>query len=701
MTSEPAPVEGARRFRVGVDTGGTHTDLVVIDSATRRMHTHKVPSTLDDLTEGILDGLDQAIGAIGAERRAVEHFVYATTMVTNLIVEGVDAPVGLIATEGFRDVLEIARASRKPHIYDIQWRPPRPLVPRPLRIGVRERISHAGEVIEPLDEAGARAAIRQLRQAGCVSIAVCLLHAYANPAHERRIAALAAEDAPEIDVSLSSDIVREFREYERSSTTSLNAYVKRPLGRHLATLSAALEARGVPASPFIMRGNGGISTFRVAAQTPVAITHSGPMGGIIGGTAIAEACGISDIITLDMGGTSADVSLVLGGSPVLTTRGKLGAYPLLLPMLDLVTIGAGGGSIAHVDAGGAMRVGPRSAGARPGPACYGQGGTEPTVTDANLHAGRLNPGYFLAGRRQLDTALAETALRERLAKPLGIGVDAAAIGILAIAEAHMVNAIKVISVDRGHDPREFTLVGFGGAGPLHSMRLAEELGIHRVLIPPAPGNVSCMGLLAAHVRHDHALTRMILLGTAEPEAIAADLAEMALRATGDLEREGVPPDRRQLLATLDLRYQGQNYELGLPVAPDRLDAAELAALSERFHAEHERVYGYRLPGRAVQLVNLRIAAIGRVAQLAWPEVGTRKAPLAEAGRRNLLLPDGRVEAPVHRVQDLFAEDTIAGPAVVEYPGSTLFIPPGWTATFDRMRNAHLLHASAAGRETGR
>ncbi|HVL73126.1 MAG TPA: hydantoinase/oxoprolinase family protein, partial [Beijerinckiaceae bacterium] len=569
--------EKRARLRIGIDTGGTHTDLVLIDSESGAVVTHKVPSTVHDLTEGILDGIDAAVAESGLAQAEVERFVYATTMVTNLIVEGVEAPVGLITTDGFRDLLEIGRASRKPHIYDIQWRPAKPLVPRPLRKGVRERVAHDGAVLEPLDEEHALAALRALRDAGCTSVAVCLLHAYANPAHERRIAELAARECPELDVSLSSAIVREFREYERVSTTSLNAYVKRPLGRHLASLADALAARGVSAAPFIMRGNGGISTFEVAAQTPVGITHSGPMGGILGGTAVAAACGITDVITLDMGGTSADVSLVRGGKPVLTTRGKLGEYPLLLPMLDLVTIGAGGGSIAAVDGGGALRVGPRSAGARPGPACYGRGGTEPTVTDANLFAGRLNPDYFLAGQRRLDPALAERALQERVAGPLGMEIGEAAIGILSIAESHMVNAIKLISVDRGVDPRDFTLVGFGGAGPLHSLRLAEQLGITRVLIPPAPGNLSSMGLLTADVRHDFVLTRVARLSDLRPEALADDLAAMISEAEDAMAREGVPDERRSLMGSADLRYQGQNYELNLPLSA-AIDEALLAGL---------------------------------------------------------------------------------------------------------------------------
>jgi len=682
--------------RIGVDTGGTHTDLVLIDDAGAALLTLKVPSTLGDLSDGILDGLGRILEEGGAAPSAVDRFVYATTMVTNLIVEGVDAPVGLVTTQGFRDVLEIARASRKPHIYDINWRPARPLVPRHRRLTVPERIDFAGKVVTPLDEDAVRAAFAEFAAAGVTSVAVCFLNAYANPVHERRVAEIAAEGWPDIDVSLSSAIVREFREYERMSTTGLNAYVKRPITRHLTRLDQQLRGRGVESAPFIMRGNGGISTFAVAQELPVAVTHSGPMGGIVGGTAIAEACGIKDIITLDMGGTSADVSLVSQGKPVLTTRGKLGPYPLLLPMLDLVTIGAGGGSIAWLDQGTALRVGPRSAGAMPGPACYDQGGADPTVTDSNLLAGRLNPGYFLGGLRKLRTDLAEKALVEKVAGPLGMSLQDAALGVLAIAESHMVNAIRLISVDRGLDPRDFTLVGFGGAGPLHTLRLAEELSIDRVLIPAAPGNVSAMGLLAADVRHDLARTQVTALEQVDPDTLAAGFAEMLQEAEALLAREGVAPERRISALGVDLRYQGQNYELNLPLSGNGLDQAELDALAKRFHDEHQRVYGYHLPTRGIQLVNLRATAIGRLSVARWPEHRPMGAVASAVGSRRIMLAGGiTAEAPVYRSTELHPEQKISGPAIVEYPGSTLFMPPGWTAVYDRMRNAHLTRGSRA------
>ncbi len=677
--------------RIGIDTGGTHTDLVYVDDAGVGFHTLKVPTTPDDLSRGVLDGLGTILDEAGSTAAAITRFVYGSTLVTNLIIEGGDVAVGLLTTEGFRDVIEIGRASRKLNIYDIHWRPPVPLVPRHLRLDVSERIDHKGGIVTPLNEEAARVALRHLRDAGVESIAICFLNAYANPVHEQRMAALAAEECPDVEISLSSDVVREFREYERMSTTAVNAYVAGPLKRHLDDLAANVSNEGVPATPAIMRSNGGVMTFAAAKRLPVALTHSGPMGGIVGGTAIAAACGIDDIITLDMGGTSADVSLVAGGQPVLTTRGKLGHFPVLLPMLDLVTIGAGGGSIAWVDEGGAMRVGPRSAGSVPGPACYSQGGTEPALTDANLLAGRLNADYFLAGKRGLSLEKSEAAIRERVAEPVGISLGEATMGIMAIAESHMVNAIKLISVERGLDPRDFTLVAFGGCGPLHAARLAEELAISRVLIPAAPGNVSAMGMLAADIRHDLVRTHVRKLQTVDPVALAAEFEELLAQGAGVLNDEGIEGAQRRMMPAVDLRYQGQNYELTLALPGHQGESLALADLTDRFHAEHRRVYGYDLPGRGIQLVNLRLTAFGAMPVMGWPRYAAGQ-PGGPVAQRQVLIADGdAADVPVYRVDDLCPDQEIAGPAVVEYAGSTLFVPGSWTATIDDKRNALLVN----------
>lgn len=677
---------------IGVDTGGTHTDLVL--AGRNKLVTLKVPSTREDLTVGIMAGIEQIVERAGVPRQAVARLVYGSTFVTNLIVEETETRIGLITTSGFRDVLQIGRASRKPDVYDIHWRPAPPLVPRHLRLGVPERINYAGEIVTPLDETVARKVLRELKQAGVQSIAVCLLHAYANPCHERRIAELAQEECPEIPLSLSSSVVREFREYERTSTTCVSAFIKQPTQRHLRALQQALADHQVSATPYIMRGNGGVSTFDLAAQVPIAITHSGVMGGIVGASALAQACRIDKAITLDMGGTSADVSLILDGNPVLTNRSHIGPHPLLAPTLDMVTIGAGGGSIAWIEGGTALRVGPRSAGSSPGPVCYGQGGTEPTVTDANLVAGRLNDNYFLGGARRLDRDLALRAIQTRIAAPLGLTVEEAAMGIISIAEAHMVNAIRLMTVDRGLDPREFTLVAFGGAGPLHAVNLAEALSIRSVLIPPAPGNMSAMGLLSADVRHDYVQT---IVTRITPD-IGARLVEifdgLLAEAQEGLAADRVEPVARRYELSADLRYEGQNYELSLPLAREAL-AQDLNALIERFNAEHRRVYGYNLRNRAVQIVNARVSAIGMTPHASWPEQPVSREPASAVDRRAVLVAaDTRIDTPVYRHDGLGAGQSLIGPAMLEYAGSTLFVPPGWEVALDAMLNAHLLKTGA-------
>lgn len=679
--------------QIGVDTGGTHTDIVLLDRSDGAFHTLKVPTTPQDLSVGILHGVTRILKDAGKNAAGEEvHFHYGTTLVTNIIVEEQDMPVGLLTTAGFRDVLAIGRAVRKPNIYDIHWRPLKPLVPRHLRLGIPERIDHKGRIVTPLDEAAARAQLRELKAQGVAAIAICFLNAYANPEHERRVGELATEEIPGVPVSLSSDVVREFREYERTSTTVLNAFVVAPMVKHLDGLARRLRDEGVRREPFIMRGNGGIMTFNLAKSLPAAVTHSGPVAGIIGGNALAKATGVTNAITFDMGGTSSDVALIADNEPFSTTRGTLAGYPVLLPMLDLVTIGAGGGSIAWLDNGGGLKVGPRSAGSVPGPACYGQGGENPTVTDANLLCGRLNGDFFLNGDRVLRRDLAERAMREKIAGPLGMSVEEAALGVLAIAEAHMVNAIKLVSVQRGIDPRDFTLIGFGGAGPLHAVNLAEAISMEKVLIPAAPGNVSASGLLAAAVRHDLVRTRVEPLASADMDRMSDDYDALVSEAAETLAAEGVQPGDAQVLRSIDLRYRGQAYELTVVLPAGAIDSATLDGLTARFHAEHERIYGYRLDHHGVELVNLRATGTSVPPALPWPVTSAKGGRPVPAGTRRVVhgTAGGASEWPVYRFTEIGSGQSLTGPAIVEYPGSTCVVPPGWSATWDAWRHAHIV-----------
>lgn len=664
-------------WQVGVDTGGTHTDVVLRNRETGHLSTWKVPTTPDDLSDGILRGVLELMEREGVPAGEVETFAYGTTMVTNLIVEEQPVPVGLLTTAGFRDVLEIGRASRKPNIYDIHWRPQPPLVPRHLRLEVTERLMYDGSVHTPLDPASVTAAVAALAQEGVRSIAVCLMHAYANPAHERAVRDIILERQPEMLVSLSSDIVREFREYERTSTTVLNAYVKGPMADHLDRLKAVLAENGLRPNCFIMRGNGGVMGFENGKSTPVAITHSGPVAGIIGGREVGRAAGTSDVITFDMGGTSSDIAVVTGGRPGFTNRGRLANYPVLLPMLDLVTIGAGGGSIAHVDHGGALKVGPRSAGSVPGPMCYGQGGENPTVTDANMVCGRLNPDYFLAGTRSIDPELSHRGIADRIARPLGLTVEAAALGILAIAEAHMVNAIKLATVQRGRDPRASALVGFGGAGPLHAVALADALGMSKVVIPPAPGNVSASGLLSAPVIHDAVMTAIQPVDGLDLDELAARFSALEEVVGAGFATDGVDAASVAMLRSLDLRYVGQSFEMPVDVSdllgsPDARDRVR-----ERFHELHRQQYGYALPSKAIELVNIRVQGASAAPEGFWPRRSVVGAASPADRRRVLFAGAEPAEWPVWRHADLPAGQVLSGPAIVEYPGSTFVLPPSW------------------------
>lgn len=678
-------------LHIGVDTGGTHTDIVLLDCNAGKFHTLKVPTTPEDLSVGILNGVRRVISENGYDDRAAEvAFYYGTTLITNIIVEKQSVRIGLITTEGFRDVLEIGRAVRKPNIYDIHWRPLSPLIPRELRFGVEERIDHKGHIVKPLDEDHVRGRLRELKAQKVQAIAVCLLNGYANPVHEQRIAALAAEECPDIPISLSSDVAREFREYERTSTTALNAFVIAPMKKHLDQLAKRLSSENIESTPFIMRGNGGVMGFELAKKLPAAVTHSGPVAGIVGGNAIARSAGIHDAITFDMGGTSSDVALISDSKPYSTTRGDLAGYPILLPMLDLVTIGAGGGSIAWIDAGGSLKVGPRSAGSVPGPVCYGRGGENPTITDANLVCGRLNGDFFLNGERELRLDLARGAIEAKIAKPLGMTVEEAALGILAVAESHMVNAIKLVSVQRGIDPRNFTLIGFGGAGPLHTVPLAEALGINRVLIPAAPGNVSASGLLSAEIRHDLVRTKVSPLKAVDVEGMEADFAVLVAEAQESLELQDA--DDGQVLRSLDLRYRGQAYELTLPMPATAFDQTLFDQMAASFHEEHERVYGYRLEHHGIEIVNLRATAMGGLPEHPWPVSAMQSGEAIPVAQRAVAYGNDPQASdwPVYRFTQIAAGQTAQGPAIIEYPGSTCVVCPGWTITWDEARHAHIV-----------
>jgi N-methylhydantoinase A len=702
-------------YRLGIDIGGTFTDAILVDEATGATRIAKVPSTPADPSVGFMDAARRILDEAGVRPAALRLVIHGTTVATNAVIEGTSAPCGLLTTEGFRDMLEIARQTR-PSLYDLRFTKPPPLVPRRRSFGIPERLDHTGAVLAPLDEGAVRAAAAALRAEGVAAVAVCFLHSYRNPAHERRAGELLREVFPEALVSLSSEVAPEFREYLRASTTVINAAVQPVAARYLRSIEARLREAGVAAELLVMQSSGGVFSFAAGCERPVFLIESGPAAGVIAAAHLGAGLGRPDLIAFDMGGTTAKASLILGGAPRVTREFEVGAaampgsgrtrgggYPIRTPVVDLVEIGAGGGSIAWVDDGGGLRVGPRSAGADPGPACYGRGGSEPTVTDANLVLGRLSADNFLGGAIRLDVEAARAAIRVRCAEPLGLDVVDAAHAIVEIANVAMTNALRLVSVQRGHDPRRLPLVAFGGAGPLHAARLAAEAGCPEVIVPLSPGTTSALGLLATDLRHDYAATMLARLDALDPPGVEAAFAGLEQEGRATLAREGVPADATRLLRQVDLRYVGQSHELTLPLGDDpaALSAAGLAELAGRFHAEHERVYGTSAPGEPVELVGLRLGAVGKIARPRPRAVPP--GPVDPAGalreRRPVYFAEagGWADCPIYDRYRLLAGMALAGPAVVEELDSTTVIHPGQDAAVDGNGGLLIRVAGEAGR----
>ncbi len=640
--------------------------------------TLKAPTTPSQ-EEGFLAGLERLpTGEIG-------RIVHGTTVATNALLEGKWAVTALITTAGFRDVLEIGRQVR-PSLYDLFCDRPPPLVPREWRLEVPERLDARGRAIHPLDEGAVRELAGRIKAGGIRAVAVVLLFSFLNPAHERRVEKILREEGVEVPISLSCEVLPEFREYERTSTTVMTAALRPVVEGYLSRLSTALTSRGIAAPLLVMRSNGGVAGTGEAARMAASLLLSGPAGGVIGARRVGLAAGFSHLITLDMGGTSADVALIRGGEIALTPGREIAGRPVRLPMVDVHTVGAGGGSIAWIDPGGGLRVGPRSAGAVPGPACYGRGGTEPTVTDAHLLLGHLPANRPLGGLPPLSMGLAGKAVG-RITHALGLPPEKAAWGILEVVGATMERAIRVISVERGHDPREFTLVAFGGAGPLHGAFLARALGIPRVLVPARAGVLSALGLISADLVHTFVRSLVVPLDELSPDRVNGILSGFRRQAEGILGSEGVPPGARKYLPAADLRYRGQAYELTLSL-PDRpLTEGDIRELTEEFHREHGRRYGYAVPGEPVELVNLRLTAVGETEKPELPMVpGKGNVGEAVIERRRVHFGDGWIEAPIYAREGLPAGAEIPGPAVIEGAESTCLVPPGSRAYVDAYGN---------------
>jgi N-methylhydantoinase A len=685
-------------FIVGIDVGGTFTDLTAVDDATGRVVVTKVPSQPRQEAAAVLAGL----AALGIASRDVKRLVHGTTVGTNAVLERRGARVAVLTTAGFRDLIEIGRTRRNiPALFVPTFVRPKPVVERKHRFEVAERLNADGTVLVPLDRPSVERALEAAQAAGAEAIAVCLLHAYVNPEHEHVVADVAKGRLPNVPVSCSADVVAEYREFERFSTTVLNAYLQPLMDRYLTALEERLLASGYAHGVLTVGSSGGMMTTDTARRLPIKTIFSGPAGGVSQACHLGAATGVRDVITYDMGGTSTDVCLVRDLSPVTTSDAMVGAFPVKVPQIDMHTVGAGGGSIAWLDVDGSLQVGPRSAGARPGPACYGLGGTEATVTDANVVLGRIAANRKLGGSITLDPSRAHAAVAA-VAGRMGGGltVPALAEGIVRIAVARMTSSIREISIQRGHDPRDFTLVAFGGAGPMHACAVAGEIGMERVLVPNHPGNFSALGLLASDIKHDDVRTRVGLLRERLP-ALPALFAEMEHAAGRQLEREGFGPESRRLLRSLDLRYRGQAFELNVPVgafpreedgrAGAEAPGLDAPAIEREFHRRHLQTYGHANEAGAVELVNARLTALGVVDKPAALRHRSDARTLEDARieTRAVWFDGAAVTCPVWERDRLPEGARFAGPAIVEEFGATTVVPPGWSGWLDDLGNIRL------------
>ncbi|WP_134742225.1 hydantoinase/oxoprolinase family protein [Nocardioides sp. 503] len=683
------------RIRIGIDTGGTFTDVVAFDEESGEVVTTKTPSTPSNPADGFLEGIEKVLGLLGASGADVAAVSHGTTVATNQLLEGKVDRLGFVTNTGYEAMLEIARQS-VPDGYGNSyfWVKPDRIVPRDLVKGVEGRLDVTGAEVRPFDEAGAREVARWFRDHDVNTLGICFLHSYANADHEERMRAVLAEEHPDCVVSVSSQVLREYREYERAMTTLVDAAVKPRLSAYVSNIKSRLASYGD--LPFyVMKSNGGVLSADEVVHQPITTVLSGPAAGALGAALIAKVAGFDHVLTSDGGGTSTDVSVVIHGEPTLTTEGSVGAFPSKIPMIDVVTVGAGGGSIAWLSPEGTLKVGPQSAGADPGPICYGKGGREVTITDAHVFLGRIPP-HLLGGEIPLDVEAAATGVRA-LAEELGLTPEACAAGVLEISAWNQANALRQVTVKRGLDVRDFTLTTFGGSGSLLLCRLMDVLGVPTVLVPPNPGNVSAFGLLTVDVKNDYVQTHVALADQLEAATVAAIYDDLSAQAARALATEGFAPEQHQFVRTADLRYFGQAFEVRVPVPEGLVDVAVLADVAGAFHAAHRGLYGYDFsadPTQQVEWVNLRVSGIGPIQR---PEI--QRHAVVESGSETGLRPSstterqvcfdasqGYVATPVVQRTALPPGSVVAGPVVIEEFGSTVPIHPGFTARVDAYLN---------------
>lgn len=676
-------------YMIGVDVGGTFTDFSVFNLETGELFHYKDSSTPGDPSRAIVKGVKDVLEIKKAQARDVVYLAHGTTVGTNALIEKKGARVGLITTEGFKDLMEIGNQKR-PSLYDLQAQKPVPLIPSGCNIGVRERIRYDGSVYTPLDEENVRQAVRQLKQYGVQAIAVCTLFSFINPAHENRIKEIIAEEYPEVYTTISSELAPEFREYSRMSTTVLNSYLGPVMKKYVNNFQTSVREMGIQAEPYITQSNGSIISIKETIDCPIKCAVSGPSAGVVAASFIGRQCNADKIIMFDMGGTSADISLIENFTPQVSNEREVEGYPARIPMINIITIGAGGGSIAQIDEGGALKVGPKSAGAVPGPACYGRGGTQPVVTDANIVLGKLNQKRILGGRMEVYLDLAHEALDRCICEKSGLSRAQAANGIITVVNSNMVRAVRSVSVEKGYDVREFSLMAFGGAGPLHACEVAKELGIRQVIIPPHPGTLCSLGLLLADTKFDMSRT-LILEGKVENlPKFNEQFADMIHQGSEALDREGVTKERRCFEFAVDMRYQRQNFEISIPVPTGEMTEQDLRRAIADFHAEHKRSYGYCNEQAPVQFVSYRASAIGIIDKpemTEQPLCPAAPAPVPLETRSVLFQGESEYRpTPVYRRESFIPGQSIAGPCICEQMDTTLVVPESWIIHVDGYGN---------------
>jgi N-methylhydantoinase A len=673
------------RYRVTVDTGGTFSDFVYLDEDTGRVAISKIPSTPDDPSRAILQGIETLRAA------DVSYFCHGTTVGTNALLEGKGVKTALLVTEGFRGIYPVGEQARPygPAIFDVMFDKPAPLVPPSLTGEVNERVDFRGNILVHLNETDLRETVRQLAASEIESLAVCLLFSFLHPQHERRVREIVREEMPDCSVSLSCEVLPQIREYYRLSTTVINAYLQPILTRYIERLEHRLASAGINTpQKYVMQSNGGMSTFAAASRKAVATVLSGPAGGVTAGTHACRMTGLHNIVTFDMGGTSCDVALIKDGEPFVSSRGKIAERDVAVPMMDINTVSAGGGTIARLDRFGSLKVGPHSAGAVPGPACYGRGGELPTITDCNLVLGYLSEDNFLGGQMRLDAAKARHAIDEHVARPLGMTIGEASEGIVKIINVKMEEAIKAISTMRGHDLRDFFLLAFGGAGPVHAGRIARDLGMAGLIVPLYPGVFSAVGLLMSDVKHDYVQSRMAPIKGVSAEDVNGMFDRLADQALSDLRRDGFTAEQIRIEHALDMRYAGQGYEITIACRSNPLQAGDLEALRRTFDEQHQKTFGHMAPEEPVEIVSYRVRGMGQVPAVEMPRFARAGTTPADARRDTRQVHfDGRpIECPVYQRERLDVGLAVPGPAVLDQFDCTTVIYPGQVARVDEWKN---------------